>query len=349
MKTIRIAIVATIAVTATLANTAFAGECSAGNNASPATATAGKDLVGVASGANNFKTLVAAVKAAGLVETLQGKGPFTVFAPTDEAFAKLPAGTLDDLLKPENREKLASILKYHIVPGKVMAADVRTMEAKTAQGQSVKLKVTSEGVTVDGAKVVQTDILAANGVIHVIDRVILPSTPARDEYGTAPYRVLRQEAEVELRDYPALVVAQTRVRGMDGGFMRLFRYISGSNAEDQKIPMTTPVFMSGEANSQSMAFVMPKDMSITSTPKPVDSAVTVSEIPGGKFATLRFGGGRSEANQTEALSRLRAWLNQQNLRAEGSPIYAYYDDPMTPLSQRRNEVLLRLASDQPGV
>jgi len=130
----------------------------------------------VASGADDFKTLVAAVKAAGLVETLQGEGPFTVFAPTDEAFAKLPAGTVDNLLKPENREQLAAILKYHVVPGKVMAADVKTMEAKTAQGQNVNLKVTDDGVTVDGAKVVKTDLLAANGVIHVIDAVILPKS-----------------------------------------------------------------------------------------------------------------------------------------------------------------------------
>jgi uncharacterized surface protein with fasciclin (FAS1) repeats len=136
----------------------------------------GKDIEAVASAADNFKTLVAAVKAAGLVETLQGKGPFTVFAPTDEAFAKLPKGTVEDLLKPENKEKLVAILKYHVVPGKVMAADVKTMEAKTVQGQSVMLKVSDAGVTVDNAKVIKTDLVAANGVIHVIDAVILPKS-----------------------------------------------------------------------------------------------------------------------------------------------------------------------------
>jgi uncharacterized surface protein with fasciclin (FAS1) repeats len=130
--------------------------------------------VAVAAGADNFKTLVAAIKAAGLVETLQGKGPFTVFAPTDAAFAKLPAGTLEDLLKPENKEKLVAILTYHVVPGKVLAADVKTSEAKTIQGQSVKLVVSDTGVTVDGAKVVKTDLTAENGVIHVIDTVIIP-------------------------------------------------------------------------------------------------------------------------------------------------------------------------------
>lgn len=151
----------------------FAGDCNSGKTAS-GSCTAGKDIVALASGAENFKTLVAAVKAAGLVETLQGKGPFTVFAPTDEAFSKLPAGTLEDLLKPESKDKLAAILKYHVVPGKVMAADVKTMEAATAQGQSVKLKVSDAGVMVDNANVIKTDLLAENGVIHVIDQVILP-------------------------------------------------------------------------------------------------------------------------------------------------------------------------------
>jgi uncharacterized surface protein with fasciclin (FAS1) repeats len=142
-----------------------------------ATSCAGdqKDIVDTAAGAGSFNTLVAAVKAAGLVETLKGTGPFTVFAPTDEAFAKLPAGTLDDLLKPENKAKLQSILTYHVVPGKVMAADVVKLKtAKTVQGQELTIKVTGETVTVDNAKVVKTDIACSNGVIHVIDTVVLP-------------------------------------------------------------------------------------------------------------------------------------------------------------------------------
>jgi len=174
MKTNCIVTVAAIAAAVTLTSNLFAGECSASKDASTATCTTGKDLVSVASGAENFKTLVAAVKAAGLVETLQGKGPFTVFAPTDAAFAKLPAGTVESLLKPENRDKLVAILTYHVVPGKVLAADVKTMEAKTVQGQSVKLVVSDSGVTVDNATVVKTDIMAENGVIHVIDTVIIP-------------------------------------------------------------------------------------------------------------------------------------------------------------------------------
>jgi uncharacterized surface protein with fasciclin (FAS1) repeats len=133
-----------------------------------------KDIVGVASSAGSFNTLVAAVKAAGLVETLQGKGPFTVFAPTDEAFAKLPAGTVESLLKPENKEKLVAILTYHVVPGKVMAADVKSGKVKTVNGQELDVKVWSGKVSVDGAQVTATDVPASNGVIHVIDTVVLP-------------------------------------------------------------------------------------------------------------------------------------------------------------------------------
>jgi uncharacterized surface protein with fasciclin (FAS1) repeats len=134
----------------------------------------GKDIVTVASEAGSFKTLVAAVKAAGLADTLKGAGPFTVFAPTDEAFAKLPAGTVENLLKPENKAKLAAILTYHVLPGKVMAADVKTMSAKTVNGQSADVKVSGGSVTIDSANVVKTDIAASNGVIHVIDTVIMP-------------------------------------------------------------------------------------------------------------------------------------------------------------------------------
>ncbi len=132
------------------------------------------DIVAVASGAGSFNTLVAAVKAAGLVETLQGTGPFTVFAPTDEAFAKLPAGTVESLLKPENKEKLVAILTYHVVAGKVMAADVKTMQAKTVNGKELSIIVADGKVTVDKANVVKTDVAASNGVIHVIDTVVLP-------------------------------------------------------------------------------------------------------------------------------------------------------------------------------
>ncbi len=134
-----------------------------------------KDIVDTAVSAGSFKTLAAALTAADLVDTLKGDGPFTVFAPTDEAFAKLPEGTVADLLKPENKEELAGILTYHVVSGKVMAADVvKLKEAKTVQGSMVKIKVKGEMVMVNKAKVVKTDILCGNGVIHVIDAVMLP-------------------------------------------------------------------------------------------------------------------------------------------------------------------------------
>ena len=144
----------------------------------PATAAAGaksSTIVETAVAAGNFNTLVAAVQAAGLAETLGGAGPFTVFAPTDEAFAKLPAGTLEMLLKPENKAKLAAILTYHVVPGTVKAADVvKLKNAGTVNGQRVRITVEGAKVMVDGANVVATDIACSNGVIHVIDGVILP-------------------------------------------------------------------------------------------------------------------------------------------------------------------------------
>jgi uncharacterized surface protein with fasciclin (FAS1) repeats len=134
-----------------------------------------KDIVDTAVAAGNFKTLAAALQAAGLVDTLKGPGPFTVFAPTDDAFAKLPAGTVEELLKPENKEKLVAILTYHVVPGRVMAKDVMKLNsAKTVNGKSVTIADRSGAVMVDNAKVVQADIAASNGVIHVIDSVILP-------------------------------------------------------------------------------------------------------------------------------------------------------------------------------
>ena len=134
-----------------------------------------KDIVDTAVAAGNFKTLAAALQAAGLVDTLKGPGPFTVFAPTDEAFAKLPAGTVEDLLKPENKQKLISILTYHVVAGKVMAKDVvKLHEAKTVNGQEVKIMVDGGKVMVDNANVIKTDIQCSNGVIHVIDTVLLP-------------------------------------------------------------------------------------------------------------------------------------------------------------------------------
>jgi uncharacterized surface protein with fasciclin (FAS1) repeats len=138
-------------------------------------AAGSKDIVDTAVAAGSFNTLAAALKAAGLVDTLKGAGPFTVFAPTDEAFAKLPAGTVENLLKPENKDKLVSILTYHVVPGDVTSKQVvKLTEAKTVNGQDVKIKVDGGSVMIDIAKVVKPDVKASNGVIHVIDTVLMP-------------------------------------------------------------------------------------------------------------------------------------------------------------------------------
>jgi len=162
-----ISVLSVVAIVAVFsAQTALAGECKGSKQ---------KDIVDTAVGAGSFKTLVTAVSKAGLVETLKGKGPFTVFAPTDDAFGKLPAGTVAELIKPENKEKLTAILTYHVVPGAVLAKDVvKLSEAETVQGSSVKIQVKDGKVYVDGAQVVKTDIHCTNGVIHVIDSVILP-------------------------------------------------------------------------------------------------------------------------------------------------------------------------------
>jgi uncharacterized surface protein with fasciclin (FAS1) repeats len=161
MKTRILSMFSTAVLIANFAGTSLAADSS-------------KDIVDTAVAAK-FTTLVAAVKAAGLVDTLKGPGPFTVFAPTDQAFAKLPAGTLDDLLKPENRTKLQEILKYHVVAGKYTAADVVQMDsAPTVQKSSVSITKNGDNVMVGGARVLKTDVMTSNGVIHVIDSVLLP-------------------------------------------------------------------------------------------------------------------------------------------------------------------------------
>ena len=142
---------------------------------SPAPAQQTRDIVDTAVAAGSFKTLAKALAAADLVGTLKGPGPFTVFAPTDEAFAKLPAGTLENLLKPENKAMLVRVLTYHVVSGKVMAADVvKIGAAKAVSGDALHIRVTGSDVMVEKARVVKTDVAASNGVIHVIDHVLLP-------------------------------------------------------------------------------------------------------------------------------------------------------------------------------
>jgi len=166
---------ATALLGATINVSAGAACCGSSQEAKTQQKAPKADLVDTAIQAGSFKTLVAAVQAAGLVELLKSDGPFTVFAPTDEAFAKLPAGTVENLLKPENRDQLVAILKYHVVPGWVKAADVVKLEsANTAQGSPVKIAVADGSVKINEASVVKTDIKTSNGVIHVIDSVILP-------------------------------------------------------------------------------------------------------------------------------------------------------------------------------
>ena len=171
MKMIRLAIIGIIMVSMPAA--VLAG--SYASSTSKAADMASTDIVDTAVAAGSFTTLVTALQAADLVDTLKGPGPFTVFAPTDEAFAKLPAGTVEDLLKPENKGKLQAILTYHVVPGKVMSSDAATLTtAKTVNGQSFKISKSDGGLMVDQAHITQADIVTSNGVIHVIDEVIIP-------------------------------------------------------------------------------------------------------------------------------------------------------------------------------
>ena len=172
MKVLRRSAIAAAAIAAALTLSACGSDEDVASETTTTETSVGT-IVDVASGAGNFSTLVAAVTAADLVETLSGEGPFTVFAPTDEAFAALPAGVLDAPLLPENKAILAQILTYHVVAGKVMAADVTDGDVATVEGQTIALS-TANGVTVNGANVVAADVAASNGVIHAIDAVILP-------------------------------------------------------------------------------------------------------------------------------------------------------------------------------
>jgi len=170
-----------LAALGTMGVVGYAGWASGGSEspaplaADTANAAAEKDIVDTAVAAGKFKTLAAALQAAGLVDTLKGDGPFTVFAPTDEAFAKLPQGTVEGLLKPENKDKLKSILTYHVAGAKAMSSDLKDGQmVKTVNGKEVKVKISGAGVMVGDAKVVKADIPATNGVIHVIDTVLMP-------------------------------------------------------------------------------------------------------------------------------------------------------------------------------
>jgi DNA gyrase inhibitor GyrI len=172
----------------------------------------------------------------------------------------------------------------------------------------------------------------------------------RAGYESAPYQVTRSDGKFELRDYPALTVVETPMAdasGSDGSFMRLFRFITGANEAKQKIAMTTPVFMSGSDTNATMAFVLPAKLKTASVPKPADGAVTVRELPPGRFAVLRFSGGRSAKHEAETLARLKAWMEVEKLGVLSPPVYGYFDPPWTPAFLRRNEVMLRTDSAKP--
>lgn len=166
----------------------------------------------------------------------------------------------------------------------------------------------------------------------------------RAGYESAPYVVVRSNGKFELRDYPALTVVETPMAspsGSDGSFMRLFRFITGANEGKQKIAMTTPVFMSGSATNLTMVFVLPAQFKTASVPKPTDGALTVRELPPGRFAVLRFSGGRNAKNETETLAKLKAWMEAEKLGVLSPPVYGYFDPPWTPAFLRRNEVMVR--------
>jgi len=158
---------------------------------------------------------------------------------------------------------------------------------------------------------------------------------------SAPYQVLRRDGKFELREYPALAVVQTPMRGSGDSFRRLFRFISGGNVAKQKIAMTTPVFMSGSDTNATMAFVMPATMQTDPVPKPFDGAVAVKVVEAGHFAVLRYSGGRGPKKVSESAERLRAWLRAEGLKEMSPPVYGYFDPPWTPSFLRRNEVMLR--------
>ena len=184
----------------------------------------------------------------------------------------------------------------------------------------------------------------------VVGVVVVGCQATRAGYASAPYKVVRADSKFELRDYPSLTVVETSMlrsgTGADNGFRRLFRFITGQNQSQQKIAMTTPVFMSGSDSNATMAFVMPANLKPAQVPKPADAGVTVRELEPGRFAVLRFSGGRNAQNESATVRRLRAWMADQGLRAASAPVYGYFDPPWTPSFLRRNEVMLRIEVSQ---
>lgn len=162
---------------------------------------------------------------------------------------------------------------------------------------------------------------------------------------TPDYKVLTQDGKFEVRDYPALTLVRTA--SGDGDFMRLFRYISGGNEADKKIAMTAPVLMKHQGDNPGMSFIVPRDVAAGKVPAPKDAAVAMAQLPSGHFAVYRYSGARNEANEQEALAKLRTWIDKRRLEVTGDPLFGYYDPPWIPPFMRRNEVMLRVAGTQP--
>ncbi len=183
-------------------------------------------------------------------------------------------------------------------------------------------------------------------LIVAVGLVLAGCKTTRAGYESAPYTVVRSSGKVEVRDYPALTVVQTPMTsggsGADGSFNRLFRFTTGSNDAKQKIAMTTPVFMSGSGTNVAMAFVMPAKFKTRDVPKPKDEQLRVRELEAGRFAVLRYSGGRNPDNEAQSLERLRTWMKAEGLRELSPPIYGYFDPPWTPAFLRRNEVMVRI-------
>ena len=160
---------------------------------------------------------------------------------------------------------------------------------------------------------------------------------------TPAYKIVEQDLKFEVRDYPVMMVARTAMG--DGDFMRLFRYISGGNEAEQKIAMTAPVLVQHKGEDRGMSFVIPREVAAKKVPAPKADDVAVDEMPAAKFAVFTYSGRRTDANEAEALSKLRAWAEKKHLKTEGEPVFAYYDPPWTLPFMRRNEVMLRVAQD----
>ena len=197
---------------------------------------------------------------------------------------------------------------------------------------------------------VKTMIIVLVTLAVLIGVALVGCQTTRAGYTSAPYKVVRTDGKFELRDYPSLTVVETPMvrsgNGADNGFMRLFRFITGQNQAKQKIAMTTPVFMSGSDSNATMAFVMPANLKPAQVPQPADAGVTVRELEPGRFAVLRFSGGRNAKNESESLQQLKAWMTTQGLKSVSTPVYGYFDPPWTPSFLRRNEVMLRIETAQ---